>query len=142
MRAPGAGGVARRAHVLQVAVGQHAEHRRVLDVDVAAECAGETDAVDVVDAEPIHEQRDAGIQRRLRELNRAHVVLRDLHLDRVRTGDASMQNVGERPAVLDDARGARGQSPVEHAVLIDDPGEIHLRDHLDDAGPAHAGDAE
>ena len=79
----GAGGIARRAHLRQIAVGKHAEDRRVLDVDVAAEGAGEADAIDVIDAEPLHEQRDAGVQRRLRELNRAHVVLRDLHLDRV-----------------------------------------------------------
>jgi hypothetical protein len=43
---------------------------------------GETDPIDVIDAEPLHEQRDAGIERGLGELNGAHVVLRDLHLDR------------------------------------------------------------
>ena len=54
------------------------EHHRVLDVDVAAEGTGQADAVDVVDAQVVHQQPDAGVQRRLRELDRAHVVLRDL----------------------------------------------------------------
>ncbi len=70
----GAGGIAGRAHLAQIAVGNHAENHRVLDVDVAAERAGETDAIDVIDAEPLHEQRDSGIQRRLRQLDGAHIV--------------------------------------------------------------------
>ncbi len=81
MRAPVPAALPAERTCAQVAVGNHAENHRVLDVDVAAERAGETDAIDVIDAEPLHEQRDAGIQRRLRQLNRAHVVLRDLHLD-------------------------------------------------------------
>ncbi len=52
-----------------------------------------------------------------------------------------MQHVSKRSAVRDDARRARGQAPVEHPVLIDDAREVHLRDDLDDAGAAHAGDA-
>jgi len=44
----GAGGIAGRAHLAQIAVGNHAENHRVLDVDVAAERAGEADAIDVV----------------------------------------------------------------------------------------------
>ena len=73
----GAGGVAGRAHLVERAVGDHAEHHGVLDVDVAAERAGQPDAVDVLDAEPVHQQAHAGIERRLGELDRAHVVLRD-----------------------------------------------------------------
>ncbi len=49
---------------------------------MTAERPGEPDTVDVIDAEPVHEQRDAGIERRLRELNGADVGLGDLHLDR------------------------------------------------------------
>src|ERR1700723_2749976 len=82
-----------------------------------------------LNAEPVHEQRDAGVQRRLRQLNRAHIVLRDLHLDRIGSRDRSMQNISERASVLDDSRRARGQAPVEHSVLVDDAGEIHLGDH-------------
>ena len=48
------------------------------DVDVAAEGAGEADAVDMLDAQVIHQQPDACIERRLGELDGAHVVLRDL----------------------------------------------------------------
>ena len=44
-----AGGVAGRADLVERAIGNHAEHHRVLDVDVAAEGAGQADAVDVVD---------------------------------------------------------------------------------------------
>src|SRR5258708_2516184 len=103
---------------------------------MAAERPGEPDAIDMIDAEPFHEQRDAGIERRLGELNCPDVGLGDLHLDR-----ASMQQISERAAVLDDARRAHGQSAVENAILIDDAGEVHFRNDLDDAGSAHARDA-
>src|SRR5882762_8280041 len=103
---------------------------------MAAERPGEPDAIDMIDAEPFHEQRDAGIERRLGQLNCPDVGLGDLHLDR-----ASMQQISESAAVLDDARRAYGQSAVEDAVLIDDAGEVHFRNDLDDAGSAHARDA-
>ena len=89
-----------------------------------------------VDAEVVHQQRDARVQRRLRELDRAHVVLRDLHRH-----VAAVQHVGEGPAVGDDAVAARGERAVDHAVLRDDAREVHLGDDLDDAGAADAGDA-
>ena len=104
---------------------------------MAAEGAREPDAIDVIDAEPLHEQRHAGIQRRLRQLNRAHVGLGDLHFDR----GALMQQIGERPAVRRDTRRAHRQSAVEHSVLVDDARQIHLGDDLDDPRAADAGDA-
>ena len=51
---------------------------RVLDVDVAAERAGQADAIDVIGAQVLHQQLDAGVQGGLGELDGAHVVLRDL----------------------------------------------------------------
>src|ERR1039458_3828397 len=77
----GAGGIARGAHLAQVAVRNHAEDGRVLDVDVTAECARQADAIHMIDAEAFHQQYDAGIEGRLRELNGAHVGLRDLELE-------------------------------------------------------------
>ncbi len=53
---PGSGRIARRTHLLKIAIGNHAENHRVLDIDVAAERARETNAIHVIDAEPLHEQ--------------------------------------------------------------------------------------
>ena len=44
---------------------------------MAAEGAGETDAVDFFDAHAVDKQPRTGMQRGLGQLNRAHVVLRD-----------------------------------------------------------------
>ena len=41
----------------------------------------------------------------------------------------------------DDARAARGELPVDDAVLADDAGEEHFRDHFDDPGAADARDS-
>jgi hypothetical protein len=103
---------------------------------VAAERAGEPDAVDLLYPEALHQQRDTGIQGGLGELDRAHVGLRDLQLHR-----APVQDIGEGPAALDHAIRARREAPVDHAVLVDDARKIHLRDDFDDSRAAHAGDA-
>ena len=50
-------------------------------------------------------------------------------------------DVAECAPVGDDAVAARGQLTVDDAVLIDDAGEVHLRDHFDDSRTADAGDA-
>src|SRR5690606_32655091 len=50
------GGVARRRHPIQVAVGYQADDHGVLRVDVAAEGAGEADLVHAIHAHPVHEQ--------------------------------------------------------------------------------------
>jgi hypothetical protein len=70
-----------------------------------------------------------------RQLDRAHVRLRDLHL-----GHASMQHIRERPSVGDDPRRSSRHPAVEHAILIDDAGKIHFGDDFDDPGTAHAAD--
>jgi len=120
----------------QVAVWNHAENHRVLDVDVTAERTGKPDAIDVIDAEALHQQRYAGIQRGLRELDGAHVGLGDFHLD-----CALMQQIGERSAVLDDSGRACGQAAVKDAVLVDDTRQVQLRHDFDDAGSADPRDA-
>ena len=57
--------------------GMRPEDHRVGRVDLAAEGAGEADLVHRIDLELVHEQPNAGIQRRLAELDRPHVVLGD-----------------------------------------------------------------
>ena len=74
----GAGGIAGRGDLRQIAVRNHPQQHGVLDVDVTAERAGEPDPIDMVGTHVLHQQPDARVQRRLRELNGAHVVLRDL----------------------------------------------------------------
>ena len=53
------------------------EDHRVDRVDLAAERAGQPDLVDRVDAELVHQQPDAGVERGLGELDGADVVLGD-----------------------------------------------------------------
>ena len=109
-------------------------------VDLAAERAGEPDLVDGLDAEVVHQQPDAGVQRGLRELDRADVVLGDG--DARAAVDALVEDVAERPAVGDHARRPSRERAVDDAVLGDDAGEEQLGDDLDDARAADAGDAE
>ena len=101
--------------------------------------AGEADAVDAVDAQALHQQPHAGVERRLGELDRAHVVLRDAQR-RAAVG-ARVQLVGPGAAVGADARIARRERAVDRAVVPDHAGEIQLRDDLDDPRAADAGDA-
>ena len=108
-------------------------------VDLAAERAGQPDLVDRVDRQVVHQQADAGVERGLRELDRADVVLGDD--DPRAAGDPVVEDVAERPAVGDDPRRARGQRPVDDAVRGDDAGEEQLGDDLDDPRAADAGDA-
>ena len=137
----GPGRVAGRAGMGEVAVGHEAEDHRVQQVDLAAERPGEPDLVDLLDAEVVHEQADAGVQGGLGELDRPHVVLG--HDDPRRAlALALVEDVRERPAVRDDPRRARRERPVDDPVGRDDAGQEHLGDDLDDARPADAGHAE
>ncbi len=61
----------------QIAIGNHAERHRVKRVDMAAERAGEGDALRRSGAEAFDEQLRARVKRRLGELNGAHVGLMD-----------------------------------------------------------------
>ena len=122
-------------HLLEVAIRNHAEHGRVLDVDVRTECAGEPDAIDALDAEPLHEQPDARRECRLGELDRAYVVLRDAEC--LRALCSTYEYVRPRRR----SRAARGERAVDDTVAADDAGEVELGDHFDDARAADAGDA-
>ena len=88
------------------------------------------------DAEPLHEQPDAGEQRCLGQLDRAHVIL----VDAERLG-AFVQHVGPGAPSGHDTRAARGHRAVDDAVLRDDTGEVQFGEHLDDARAADTGDA-
>ena len=94
----GAGGVAGRGDLGEVAVGDHAEDHRVLRRDMRAEGAGEHDPVDGVGAELVHQQPRPGVERGLRELDGADVALRHQ--------DVAVQPVGVGAALRDAALGA------------------------------------
>jgi hypothetical protein len=132
----GARGVAGRIDLRKLAVRDHAEHHGVFYVDVTAEGAGEHDAVDRVDLEPVHQQAGASVERRLGQLDRAHVVLHDADLRL-----ALANQVGEGAALGLNARRALSQAAVDGAVAQDDAGEVHLGQRLDNARAADAGDA-
>ncbi len=70
-----AGGVAGSIDTIQVAVGDQPQDHRVGGVDVAAESACQSDPVDLVDAEMVHQQPTAGVQRRLGQLDCPDIVL-------------------------------------------------------------------
>src|SRR5262249_14557788 len=76
----GPGRVACSSDALRVAVRDEPEDERVHRIDMRAEGTREADPLDALDAVALHEQRAPGVQRRLRELDLAHVVLRDHEL--------------------------------------------------------------
>ena len=83
------------------------------------------------------EQRNACVQRCLRKLNRAHVVLRDLHFRRALAAAGRQRSCRSRQCAA-----KRGhERAVKNAILVDDAGQEHFRDNFDDSGTAHAGDA-
>ena len=90
----------------EIAIGNEAERHRIERIDVAAEGAGERDALRARRRRAPSELR-AGIKRGLGELDRAHVGLID-----EKPWRAFVQHVGEGAADLLDARGsARRASP-------------------------------
>src|SRR5262249_15418981 len=98
--------------------------------------ARQPDPVDRLDAHVVHQQPRARVERRLRELDRAHVVLHDAE-----HGRALVEEIAEGGTVRLDTRRACAELAVDAAVLPDDAGQEHLPEHIDDAGPADAGDA-
>ena len=151
----GAGGVAGRADLAELAVGNHAQHHGVLDVDMAAKGASQADALDLVHAHALHQQAHAGVERGLAELDRAHIVLRDAQAALVgrrlgrtigRSGVGGMlacaaQFIAEGAPVGLNARVARSHGAVDAAVVADHPGQVELGDDFDDARAADACDA-
>ena len=94
----GARRVARRRYLVEIALGNQAEHHRVLDVDVRPERAGKTNTVDLPGAEMLHEQFGARVQCSFGKLDRPDIVLQDT--DRRIT---IVQDVSHGPAVFDHA---------------------------------------
>ena len=102
----GTGCVADRSHGFDGRIGHQTEHECVERIDVGAERAGQSHVAERIDTGVTHQQIDAGAQRGLRQLDRAHVVLGDRQLD----GVGAMQHVAERAIVGDDVRAGRRPS--------------------------------
>src|SRR5579872_6896680 len=120
----------------EIAIGDEAERHRIGRIDMAAERAGQRDALGRGGAEALDQQLGAGIERRLGELNGANIGLID-HQARL----AVMQQIAEGAADRLDALILFGEGAVDHAVFGNDPGEIHLGDDFDNARAADAGNA-
>ena len=118
--------------MVEIALGNQAQHHRVLHIDMRTECARQPDPINLVSAEMLHEQFRAGMQRSLRQLNRTYVVLRD-----VNRRIAVVQDIGTGTSILDDACRFRG---MDLAVGTQDAGQEHLTDDFDDARATNAGD--
>src|SRR5512143_363166 len=132
-----AGRVAHGVDLVDGTVGEHAERHGRFAVDVAPEGPGKDDAVECGNAELLHHELRAGIERALCELERAHVSLGDGNV----LADGGLPGPGEHVfgfplGVLPDPRGV--QSHHEPAGFIDDAGLEHLGDHLDDGRTAEA----
>src|SRR5438045_3341210 len=84
----------------------------------------------------VHQQPRARVERRLGKLDRADVVLRDAQHDR-----AFVEEIAEGGTIRLDARRALGELAVDAAVMPEDARKEHLRERLDDARAADAGDA-
>ena len=80
MRAPVPAALPTPATLSSGQSGIRPDHHGVFRIDVGAEGAGELDAVDMLDAQLVHQQLRAGIERRLGELDGAHVGLQDADL--------------------------------------------------------------
>ena len=138
MRAPVPAALPGARHLRRIAVGHEPEHHRVHRVDVRAERAGEPDAVDGLDAERVHQQPAARVERALGELDLTHVVLGD---HEPRSAGRVVQHVGEGALVRDDHAALRdAERAVDDPVGRDHAGEEQLRDRLDDAAARDAGD--
>ena len=95
--------------MFQLAIGDHAQDHGVLGIDMRAEGAGQADSLDFRYPQLVHQQRTAGIQRRLGQLDGSDVTLGDTDLL-----SATMQHVGKRPPVLNDTIG-----PLRHRTIYD-----------------------
>ncbi len=135
----GTGGVPRRTHVTQNAIGNHAQHHGVFHVDMAAKSTGQADAIDLLHAHALHQKAHTRVQRGFAQLDGAHVVLQNPQCGFF--GGSGSEFVAEGAAVWLDARGARGQVAVNRALVADDAGQIHLGQRFDDARAANAGHA-
>ena len=82
----------------------------------------------------LQQKHAARMERSLRQLDLADVVLRDRELRL-----AVVQDVRERASVRHDARRARGERAVDRSVGRENPRQVELGHGLDDPRPADAG---
>ena len=106
-------------------------------VDVRAECPGEPDVGDGGVAGVFEQQVDTGAQRRLGELHGPDVVLGDRQLG----PGVAVEDVSVRPAVGHDPIGPGRVLAEDRPVGVDDPGEEHLGEQVDDSRPTQPGDS-
>ena len=117
----------------RIAIRNQAEHERVHRIDAVAERTGEPDPVDMVDPVALAQQHAARVERRLRELDLADVVLG--HGQQwLSVGD----DVREGAAVGDDPRRPGRERAVDRAVGRQHAREVELGDDLDDSRAADA----
>ena len=136
----GARGIARRDHIGQRRVRDHAEHHRMLGADMCTKRPGEGDMIDMGDAHLVHQKARTGIQRRLGKLDRADIALRDADL-RPASLAAIIQDKRMRPPLRLAPGRAHLFGAADQPALIDDPRHPHLGHRLDDARSADAGNA-
>ena len=129
----GSGRIAGGPNILQLAVRNHAKNHRIFWVDMGAERAGQHHPVHLLQPHLVHQQTEPGMQRRLCQLDSTDIILRDHNIVR--------NTVGECAAILLDPRRACHHRTIDHPVGRQNAGDIHLGQHLDNAGPANAGDA-
>ena len=130
-------GVAGRADFAEHAVGNHAQHHGVFHVDMAAKGASQANAVHGLHAHALHQEAHPGVERGLAQLDGAHVVLHDFEWGRVRRG--AVQLIRKSASIGLDARVARTQVAVDHTVMANDTGQVHLRQCLNNSRATHAG---
>ncbi len=134
---PVTGGVADRRHPVQLAIRNQTEHHRVQRAQVGTEGSRQQHPIDVVDPQAAQQQAGPGVQRRLGQLDGAHVALGDDDVAAGGRGDGSHQNVFEGSAAP--AQPRRGAGVVEQAVRAQQPRHAQLGDGLDDTAAADAG---
>lgn len=127
--------VAHRHNPAQTAIRDQTQDHGVFRINVAAERAGQQNPCHRAAAMLIEQKRDPGVQRRLRQLDGAHVVL-------------SHDDGRSRRALCGRSECVNSLSPVEvdkrmfalpeAAIGADDPGQEHLSHRFDDAGAADA----
>ena len=128
----GTGRVAGSPHIFKGTIRDHPQHHRIFRVDMGAKGTRQHHPVNRCQLHLVHQQAKAGMERRLGKLDRPHIILG--HDDIVRYA------VGKGPAIDLNARAARRHRAVDNAITCQDFGEIHLGQHLNNAGPANAGD--
>jgi len=127
----GARCIAGRRNFFEIALGNQAEHHREFHINVGTKGAGQSNTVNLLYTEVLHQEFRARMQCSFGQLNCAYVVLQNTN-SRI----AIVQNVGLGPAILDDSLGLRW---LDLSVGADDAGREHLRNDFNNAGAADTG---